>query len=305
MTPFLPARLLASCAALSLAWSAMAAPEKPLDIWPGGAAPGDKQGIAEEKDTTKPTDNLIAGKRLIRLGNVTQPTLTIYRPPTDKDTGTTVVVLPGGGYHILALDLEGTEVCEWLNSQGVTAALLKYRVPRREGWDKHAAALQDGQRAIGLLRQNAKEWGINPQRIGVLGFSAGGHLAAALSTAEEGRVYPKLDDADAISSRPNFAIIIYPGYLTVKEDGDKVAPELKITKDTPSTFLAISQDDPVRVENAIYYYLALKQANVPSELHVYPEGGHGYGLRRTEQFVTTWPDRAADWMRGRGLLKKP
>lgn len=289
---------------LMAADSASAAkPSQVIDLWPS-IAPGEKGDIGEEKDTTKSGDNLIAGKRVIRLGNVSKPTLAIYPAPKRKDTGTTVLVVPGGGYHILALDLEGTEVCEWLNSIGVTAVLLKYRVPARAGLLRHAAPLQDAQRAMGILRSKAGGLGIDPKRIGAVGFSAGGHLVAALSSANE-RTYPAVDAADALSARPDFNIIIHPGYLVLKDQGDKVAPEVQVTTNFPPTFLAMTQDDPVRVENAVLYYMALKQAGVPSELHTYPTGGHGYGLRRTEHFVTTWPDRAGDWMRSRGLLTRP
>ena len=290
-------------AVLALSNCLAAEPSKTIELWPNGA-PGEKGGLGEERDMTKPTDGLIAGRPVIRLGNVAKPAISIYRPPADKDTGAAVVVCPGGGYHILALDLEGTEVCDWLNSIGVTGVLLRYRVPKRSGLEKHTAALQDAQRALGLARLHAKEWGFDPQRIGVLGFSAGGHLAAALSNNNEQRSYPLVDDADSASCRPDFAIIIYPGYLTVKEDGDKIAPDLKITTNTPPSFVAMAQDDPVRVENAIFYALALKNAKVPVELHVYPSGGHGYGLRPSEHLVTTWPQRAADWMRNGGWLRR-
>jgi len=215
-----------------------------------------------------------------------------------------VLVCPGGGYHILAMDLEGTEVCDWLNSIGVTAVLLKYRVPKREGLERHTAPLQDAQRALGLLRSRAKEFSLDPQRIGAIGFSAGGHLIAALASSAAQRAYPLMDAADAVSCRPDFNIVIYPGYLVLKDEADKINPSVQVTTNHPPTFLAMAQDDPVRVENAVLYYLALKQAGVPSELHVYPTGGHGYGLRRSEHFVTTWPDRAADWMRSRGLLQR-
>ena len=287
-----------------IAFNSMAAEiSKPIDLWPTGA-PGEQGDIGEEKDMTKPTENLVAGKRLIRLGNVTKPTLTIYKPAPEKDTGAAVVVCPGGGYSILALDLEGTEVCEWLNSIGVTGILLKYRVPKRAGLEKHTAPLQDAQRALGLIRHRAKESGIDPQRIGILGFSAGGHLAAATSTIYDARSYPALDDADTASCRPDFTVLIYPGYLTVKEDGDKISPELKLTEKTPPTFIVMAADDPVRIENALFYTLALKKAKVPVELHVYPSGGHGYGLRPTKEAVTTWPKRVEDWMQSRDLLKK-
>ena len=275
----------------------------PIELWPKGA-PDEKGDIGEEKDTTKPSDNLIAGKPVIRLGNVSKPTITIHRPPTDKDTGAAVLVCPGGGYHILAMDLEGTEVCAWLNSIGVTAVLLKYRVPKRADRERHAAPLQDAQRAFGMVRQRASELRIDPKRIGVIGFSAGGHLAAALCAGSEKRTYPTVEAADEASCRPDFAILIHPGYLTLKDRADAIAPEVQVTSNTPPTFIVMTQDDPVRVENAVFYFLALKQANVPSELHVYPTSGHGYGLRRTEHFVTTWPDRAADWLRARGLLQR-
>ena len=275
-----------------------------IELWPKGA-PGESGDIGEEKDTTKPTDQLIAGKPVIRLANVSKPTIRIQRPPADRNTGTAVLVCPGGGYHILAMDLEGTEVCDWLNSVGVTGVLLKYRVPKRAGLDRHAAPLQDAQRALGLVRGHAKEWGIDPQRIGVLGFSAGGHLAAALGSAPEGRTYPAADAADQANSRPDFTVLIYPGYLTVKEQDDRIPPELAVTTNLPPVFITMTEDDPVRVESALIYSLALKKANVPFELHLYPSGGHGYGLRRTQQTVTTWPDRLADWMRSRGLLASP
>ena len=253
---------------------------------------------------TKPNEGLVAGKYVIRLGNVSKPTLTPYLAPKEKNTGASVVVLPGGGYNILAWDLEGTEVCEWLNSFGVNAFLLKYRVPARPGLKKHVPALQDAQRAFGIVRSRAAELGIDPARVGVRGFSAGGHLSAALSASATERTYPAVDDADKLNCRPDFSILIYPAYLTLKDQGDKINPETAVSSNSPPAFIAMSQDDPVRVECALLYSLALKQSGVPFELHVYPKGGHGYGLRRTENFVTAWPDRAAEWMKSRGLLKK-
>lgn len=280
-----------------------AAPAAPIPLWPK-EAPGEKGGLGEEKDTTGAKGGLVAGKSVIRLGNVSQPTLTIYRPTKDKDTGAAVIICPGGGYNILAYDLEGSEICEWLNSIGVTGVLLKYRVPKRPGLEKHTAALQDAQRAVGLVRSRATEFGLDPKRIGILGFSAGGHLAAAACNNFDKRTYEPVDEADKASCRPDFAFLIYPAYLTVKEQGDKVSPELPITANTPQTFLAMTQDDGVRVESALFYYLALKQAKVPAELHLYPTGGHGYGLRPSTHGVTTWPKRAEEWMATRGLLTK-
>lgn len=276
---------------------------KEIPLWPAGA-PGEKGGIGEERDMTKPTENLVGGKRVIRLGNVSNPTITLYPAPTDKANGAAVLVCPGGGYSILALDLEGTEVCEWLNSIGVTGVLLKYRVPKRAGLEKHTAALQDAQRAMGMARHRAKEWGLDPTRLGVLGFSAGGHLSATLASGAGQRSYPAVDAADQASCRPDFSVLIYPAYLTLKDDGDKVAPEVQVTSNTPPAFIAIAQDDPVRMENVLFYTLALKKEKVPVELHLYPTGGHGYGLRHSKDLVSSWPDRAADWMRSRGLLKR-
>jgi acetyl esterase/lipase len=280
-----------------------AEPTRVIKLWPS-TAPGEKGDIGEEKDTTKPTDGLVDGKRVMRIGNVSKPTLSIFRPPQDKDTGTAVLVMPGGAYRILAWDLEGTEVCDWLNSIGVTAALLKYRVPNRANLERHQPPLQDAQRALGLIRHHAREWQIDPQRIGAIGFSAGGHLAATLASSVEQRTYPPVDDADKASCRPDFGILIYPAYLADQQDHEQIRAESRVTTNHPPTFIAMTQNDPVRVENALFYYLALKQAKVPAELHVYPAGGHGYGLRRTEHLVTTWPDRVTDWMRSRGLLEK-
>ena len=272
-----------------------------IRIWPD-KAPGESTELGPEKDTTKPTDNLVAGKPLIRLGNVSTPTIQVFRPKAGSN-GTGVLVFPGGAYQILAMDLEGTEVCQWLNSLGITAVLLKYRVPKREGRERHAAPLQDAQRAFGVVRQRAKEFGLNTERIGVIGFSAGAHLAAALATSSSGgRTYPLIDDSDRVSCRPDFSLLIYPGYLSAKED-NRVPPEVAVSTNTPPTFLAMSQDDPVRVENVLFYGLALKEAKVPFELHIYPTGGHGYGLRKSNQVVTTWPDRAADWLRSRRMLE--
>jgi len=275
---------------------------RPIPLW-AGTPPGDEGLVmGEEKDMTSAKDGLIAGRGVIRLGNVTAPTLTVYPAPKEKSTGAAVVVCPGGGYHILAMDLEGTEVVEWLNSIGVTGVLLKYRVPARKDRPRYAAPLQDVQRAMGLVRSRAAEWGIDPKRVGVMGFSAGAHLSAALSTRYEKREYEPIDAADRISVRPDFALLIYPGYLALEKEGDRVASELIVTPNTPSTFILQTQDDGVRVENSVSYYLALKQQKVAAELHLYATGGHGYGLRSTDQAVTGWPRLAERWMRGLGIL---
>jgi acetyl esterase/lipase len=264
-----------------------------IKLWPNGA-PGAQPNPAPEVDTTKSTDNLIAGKPLIRLGNVSSPTLTLY-PAKGKSTGAAVVVFPGGGYQILAIDLEGTEVCNWLNSAGIACLLVKYRVPNTGPSPKSDAALQDAQRALGLVRQHAAEWHIDPRRIGVLGFSAGGHLAAAISTHYDKRLYEPIDAADQLSCRPDFAVVIYPGYLANAEKDFAANPDINPTADTPPTFIVQAEDDPVHVENAVVYFLQLKKAKVPAELHIYANGGHGYGLRRTALPVTTWPQTAEIW----------
>jgi acetyl esterase/lipase len=278
---------------------------EPMLLWPNGA-PGEKGDIGVERDMTKPNDGMVAGRKVVRIGNVSIPTITFYRPPQDKDNGAAVVVCPGGGYNILAMDLEGTEVCQWLNSAGVTAVLLKYRVPTRKGMERYTPPLQDAQRALGLVRYHAAEWRINPKRIGIMGFSAGGHLSAAASTRFDKRAYEPVDEADQTSCRPDFAMLIYPAYLTRKE-GPELSPELTVTSNTPPTFLVQTEDDPVHMENSLFYYLALKQANVPAEMHLFADGGHGYGLRESDKAVISWPKRAEEWMLGLGVLesKKP
>lgn len=267
-----------------------------MPLWPNGA-PGATANPKPEVDKTKPTDPLIAGRPLIRLGNVSSPTLTLYKPGSgNTGAGPAVVVFPGGGYHILAIDLEGTEVCNWLNSINVACVLVKYRVPDTGPYPQSAAALQDAQRALGMVRQHAAEWHIDPDRIGVLGFSAGAHLAAALSTHFDKRLYDSIDAADQLSCRPNFEFIIYPGYLANAAENMAPNPDIKPTSQTPPAFIVQAEDDPVHVENATNYFLQLKNAKVPAELHIYAEGGHGYGLRRTALPVTTWPDTAAKWL---------
>lgn len=265
-----------------------------IPLWPGGA-PGASPNPAPEVDTTTAKDNLVAGRPVIRLGNVSAPTITLYTPK-GANTGAAVVVFPGGGYRILAIDLEGTEVCDWLNSAGITCVLLKYRVPDSGPYPKSPAALEDAQRAVGMVRSHAAEWHIDPNRIGVLGFSAGGHLAAALSNHFEQRLYDAVDAADRLSCRPDFAIIIYPGYLALAEQNFEPNPDIRVTSTTPPTFLVQAEDDPVHVENAVVYFLALKHAGIPAEMHIYAQGGHGYGLRRTALPVTTWPGTAEIWL---------
>jgi acetyl esterase/lipase len=299
-TLVLPA-IAAACSAVSFSQTSTPSgwPPSPdhvtLNIWPG-SAPGEAAGMPPEADTTTAKDNLIAGKSVIRLGNVSVPTLTLYSPKT-ANTGAAVVVFPGGSYRILAIDLEGTEVCDWLTSIGVNCVLLKYRVPGTGPYPKSPAALEDAQRAVGLVRQHAAEWKIDPNRVGVLGFSAGAHLAAALSTHFEQRIYTPVDDADKLSCRPDFAVVVYPGYLALADKNFAPNADINPTDKTPPTFIVQAEDDPVHVENSTVYFLQLKNAKVPAEVHLYAQGGHGYGLRRTELPVTNWPASVDTWLR--------
>lgn len=286
--------------ALALTISAAAAGEKDrqvVDVWPG-PAPGETAPLPPEK--IEPSKS--GSKPILIASNVSRPTLTVFPAPAEKNTGAAVIIAPGGGYNILAWDLEGTEVAEWLNSLGVSAFVLKYRVPRRPGQpgDKPPVGpLQDAQRAMSLVRSRAKEWKLDPDRIGMLGFSAGGHLTATTATGFDRRAYEPRDAVDEVSCRPDFVVLIYPAYLAEKGE---LKPDLRVSARTPPTFLAHAGDDPVSPENSIAYYLALKRAGVPAELHVYGWGGHGFGLRPAD--APSWPQRCEEWMRRRGLLKR-
>lgn len=292
-------RSLTLAALLSLACLCRADKGPPvLDVWPDGKPPGVAELKGEEKAVT-------SGK-VTRVSNVVRPTLTVYRPAKDKDTGACVVVCPGGGYNILAWDLEGTEVAAWLNGLGVTAVVLKYRVPRPPGLAKGEqpiGPLQDAQRAVSLVRSKAKEWGVDPKRVGILGFSAGGHLAASTSLKSAKRSYPAIDAVDEVSCRPDFTVLIYPAYL-VTNKRDALRPEFVVDRTAPPMFLAHAGNDGVPSENSVLLHLALKKAEVPSDLHIYSTGGHGFGLRPSKDPCSTWPARCGEWMQRQGLLKR-
>jgi acetyl esterase/lipase len=279
-----------------------------VPIWPG-AVPN-AQPVTGSEDMEAVKDPLVAGRPWIQVGYVSRPTMTVYAPK-EKNTGAAVVVFPGGGYQILAIDLEGTEVCDWLTSRGITCVLLKYRVPGERRYPKSGpypespAALEDAQRTVGLVRFHAVEWHIDPHKIGVLGFSAGGHMVAAMSTHFGRRLYPAVDAADKESCRPDFAVAIYPGHLSLAANSFGLNPDIRIhiTRQTPPTFLLQNEDDHVdRVEDSLSYYAALKKAGVPVEMHLYAQGGHAFGLRRTKLPVTGWPQLVETWLGAIGMI---
>lgn len=292
--------LLAMCASVSAqttVWQP-AAGYTQIPIWPGEAP--DKQPVPGPETETKGA-----------ITNVTQPTMTVYAPK-GKNTGAAVVVFPGGGFQILAIDLEGTDVCDWLTSRGVTCVLLKYRVPsvpyvwqcdcRPHNLTTSVPSLQDAQRTLSLVRSRAAEWHIDPHKIGVIGFSAGGYLVAEVSTRFKQRLYRPVDAADKESSRPDFAIAIYPGHLTIGKG--VLNSNVPVSRDTPPTFLLQAEDDYVDgVDQSYVYYGALKKAGVPTEMHLYANGGHAFGLRPTQLPISSWPKLVDTWMQTIGMIK--
>lgn len=291
---------------LVLALSAAAAAAEPahvIDLWPG-TPPGEFRADGPEKNMSKPGEGLVAGRELIRLGNVSKPQLHLFLPPGEKANGACVVVCPGGGFNILAWDLEGTEVAEWLNSIGVAAAVLKYRVPTAKLEPKWLVPQMDGQRAIRLIRGRAGEWGVDPARIGVLGFSAGGHLTVRLALEFARRVCPPIDEIDNVSCRPDFAAPIYAAYSYDDKTG-RLRDDVIVPKDAPPMFFVHAWDDRIDPRNDLLLAAAAKAAGVPCELHIYDTGGHGYGLRpQAGKPVTTWPARCAEWMARNGWLTR-
>lgn len=298
---------LAAQVALAAVWQPSAGHTQ-IPLWPG--TPPDTQPLLgpESVDTTEDSKG-VAGKPWIYVRNVSQPTLTVYAPQ-GKNTGAAVVVFPGGGFEILAMDLEGTEVCDWLTSNGITCVLLKYRVPsapydwhcncRPDNFVKPTQALEDAQRAMGLVRLHAAEWHVDPHKVGVLGFSAGGYLVAEVSTHFKDRLYTAVDAADRESCRPDFAVALYPGHI---ERHGELNPNVPVTGETPPTFLLQAEDDDVDgVEEALTYYAALKHAGVPVEMHLYAHGGHAFGLRPTKLPVTHWPELVIPWLRTIGMI---
>ncbi|HVX62916.1 MAG TPA: alpha/beta hydrolase [Pirellulales bacterium] len=288
----------AAFVALFVASSSALADDEPvtLNVWPG-KAPGAKETAEAEKYMPE----LPGVRKVQRLTNVSQPTIAVYRPAEDKNTGASVLICPGGGYRILAMDLEGEEVARWLNSIGVTGIVLKYRVPSTVKPAENLPPLQDAQRAMRVVRANAEKWNLDPARLGVLGFSAGGHLAARTATHFDQQHYEPLDASDDLSCRPDFAVLIYPAYLD--KDGELVE-EIRVSKETPPAFVVHAYDDPLKPESSLVLFQALKKADVPAELHIYGSGGHGFGLRPSEHSCCTWPQRCEEWLNSRSVLGK-
>ncbi len=298
----------AICLLLGLFASLVASADEPLvlDLWPG-KTPGDV-GIKRQETSRIHQSPIVGPTKLVT--NVSKPTLTVYRVPKDKNTGTAMIICPGGGYWDLYWELEGEEVAAWLNSQGMTGIILKYRCPRRSGEPEREPPLGpqlDAQRAVSLVRSRAKEWDIDPNKIGMVGFSAGGHLAMATALGFEKRKYEPIDDVDKISCRPDFAVLCYPGYLKPK-DKDEIRSDLHIPRDTPPILLAHASDDSElhagsSPENSVFMYLALKRAGIPAELHVFATGDHDFGVRQNDKLPSSWTQLCVKWLHSQNLLK--
>ena len=270
-----------------------------IKLWPEG--PLEKPGvIIDAEKVLQPKGE----SDVLRITNVSDPTISIYRPASPN--GTAVMVCPGGGYGILAIEHEGTQVCDWLNGLGVTAVLLKYRVPVRQAVPGYEP-LQDAQRAMSVLRTRSKEFGINPQRIGILGFSAGGHLAVMASFHSKERMYridPQIDIEDVV---PNFLIPVYPAYLVSKDDAFTLLGLCKPTAVAPPACIIHAHDDKGTTSSSAsaLLYLEYKRLGIPAELHICSSGGHGFGMRKSGKPINDWPERVAEWMKASGWLDEP
>ncbi|HEX6159067.1 MAG TPA: alpha/beta hydrolase [Thermoanaerobaculia bacterium] len=278
-------------------------------LWPDGP-PDPRPGVGVEalhyalKNRETGEKKLVGGKPYMYIENVTRPTITIYPAPRKSAATPAVIVYPGGGFNVLAIDIEGTEICDWLISNGIACALLKYRVPcEHQGpYRECASAHVDAQRAMSIVRSRAAEWSIDPNRIGVIGFSAGAHMAIMASTRFD-RLYPAVDDADRASSRPDFALVLYPGRVVSKRSNFTPNPDIRVTDRTSPTFLVHAYDDPMNpVENSLAYAAALRQAKVPAEIHIFTNGGHAFGLRRIASTATAWAPLAEAWLKAIGVI---
>jgi acetyl esterase/lipase len=293
-------RIFAYALLASMAWSqpaklkitrAAIAEPAPLPLWANGAPGSEGQTSAEVvKD--------LSGNGVLtrQVSNIHNPSLIVYLPPKEKATGAAVVIAPGGGHQFLSMDLEGHEVARWLNDIGVAGIILKYRLARTPNspYKVEEHAMADGLRSVRMVRAHASEWGIDPKRVGMMGFSAGGEVASLVETHFDGGNPSATDPVEKESSRPDFAILAYPGTR---------ADNVKIRPDTPPTFLVQAYDDRIGSERSAEYFLLLKKAGVPAELHIYRRGGHGFGIRDRGIPTSSWPARLADWMGDSGWLK--
>lgn len=261
-----------------------------VNLFPQGA-PNETTVLVEGGSSQGAT---VGGQSVLCVENVSSPQIAIYPAKNKSEKNPVMLICPGGGYNILAYDLEGTEVAEWLNTLGFTAVLLKYRVPRREGRLKHEAGLEDVQEAISYIRTNASSLHIDPDKLGIMGFSAGAHLSVMASNAWQAQ-------GDSLL-KPNYCLLVYPAYLSNEANALQLASEINVSTNTPPTMLVQTQDDTNFIDSSLAYYYALKQQSVPVEMHLYPKGGHGYGLRNTGAAVNEWPDRAASWFKEIGVL---
>lgn len=291
-------KLLTTLAITLTAFSSHAADPITLKLWPNGAQEPVGFKIEAEKEIPKKNDADVK-----RVTNVSEPTIAIYKPANPN--GTAVIVAPGGGYSILAIEHEGTQVCEYLNTIGVTGILLKYRVPARSKEDPSKEPLQDVQRAIGLVRHHAAEWGVKPERVGILGFSAGGHLAVMATLHANDRTYTTDAALDVEDATPNFSVPVYPAYLVTKEDTFHLKPEIKVTEKSPPMCLVHAGDDKgvTSPSGSALLYLEYKKLNLPAELHIYAKGGHGFGMRKSGLATAEWLVRVGEWMGSMGWLK--
>jgi acetyl esterase/lipase len=269
-----------------------------VNVWPD-IAPGET--AKDRGELLPPRDD--GANAVQRVKNIRFPTLDVY--PAEKPNGTGVLILPGGGFTYVVPNLEGSEGAEWLNQHGVTAFVLRYRTKEsvKDGEEMWQRPLQDAQRSLRLIRSRAKEWNLDPKRVGVLGFSAGGQVAAILHTAEETATYKAIDEIDQLSCKPAFSMLVYPWRILDSKSNQLLQP-IKVTRTTPPAFIVHTHDDGSTSVGAAMLYIAHKRNQVPAELHVYQNGGHGYGLRpRPNSVISSWPDRATEWMRIRGLIE--
>ncbi|NNE91218.1 MAG: alpha/beta hydrolase [Verrucomicrobiales bacterium] len=275
--------------------SSLAGPGEEIPLWEEGKVPGEAGvELPPEKAEDKNNDGII------RISNVSVPTMQFFPDPKENNTGAVVVVAPGGGYSILASKHEGSDVCKWLNTIGVNAVLLKYRVPRRKDREKHAAPLEDAQRAIQLVRTKTDEWKIDPERVGILGFSAGGHLATMALTTETVTISQK----EALpSARPDFGVLVYPAYMLDEKTKSGLSPEIQVDESTPPVFIVIAHGDKRFVEGCARFYIEMHRNKRDCELHIYGKGGHGFGMKPIEERVSGWPQQAGQWMEEMGFLK--